>query len=169
MKNFEKSLSLTLKFEGGYVDNRFDPGGATNKGITIATLAKYRRHPVTKNDVKLLSGQEAADIYNLYFWKPLMAEQMPSGVDMFLFDYAVNSGPAHAVKALQSILQFPQDGVINEATLHAVDQKHPSDIVHALAAKRLEFLQQLRTFAVFGRGWKTRIEAVTSASIALSQ
>ena len=39
--NFEKSLELILHHEGGFVDHPEDPGGATNKGITLDTYSGY--------------------------------------------------------------------------------------------------------------------------------
>ena len=40
--NFEACLAHVLQSEGGYVDHPSDPGGATNMGITIATLRTRR-------------------------------------------------------------------------------------------------------------------------------
>lgn len=167
MQNFEKSLALTLKYEGGFVDNRFDPGGATNMGITQATLSNYRGYTATKLDVKRLTQTEASAIYLKQYWEPLLAQQLPAGVDMFMFDYAVNSGPARAVKALQSSLGLPPDGNLKVSTLQAALRQDQATLIRALASKRLGFLQQLRSFQQFGRGWKTRVEAVTAASLAL--
>ncbi len=167
MQNFEKSLALTLKYEGGFVDNPFDPGGATNMGITLATLSNYRGYTATKLDVKRLKQTEASAIYLKQYWEPLMAQQLPSGVDMFMFDYAVNSGPARAVKALQSSLGLPPDGNVKVSTLQAALRQDQATLIRALASKRLGFLQQLRSFQQFGRGWKTRVEAVTAASLDL--
>ncbi len=36
--NFQKVMPYIFSEEGGYADNPADPGGATNMGITIATL-----------------------------------------------------------------------------------------------------------------------------------
>jgi len=146
MQNFEKSLALTLKYEGGFVDNRFDPGGATNMGITLATLSNYRGYTATKLDVKRLTQTEASAIYLKQYWEPLLAQQLPSGVDMFMFDYAVNSGPARAVKALQSSLGLPPDGNVKVSTLQAALRQDQATLIRALASKRLGFLQQLRSF-----------------------
>ena len=167
MHNFEKSLALTLKFEGGFVDNPFDPGGATNMGITLSTLSNYRGHTASKLDVKRLTQTEASAIYLSHYWEPLLAEQLPDGVDMFMFDYAVNSGPARAVIALQSILGLLPDGSVKVSTLRESLRQDPATLIRALASKRLGFLQRLRSFQHFGRGWKTRVDAVTSASLEL--
>lgn len=167
MQNFEKSLALTLKYEGGFVDNPFDRGGATNMGITLATLSNYRGYTATKLDVKRLTQTEASAIYLKLYWEPLLAQQLPAGVDMFMFDYAVNSGPARAVKALQSSLGLPPDGNVKVSTLQAALRQDQATLIRALASKRLGFLQQLRSFQQFGRGWKTRVEAVTAASLDL--
>lgn len=35
-ENFVSSLKHVLVYEGGYVDHPKDPGGATNKGVTLA-------------------------------------------------------------------------------------------------------------------------------------
>ena len=39
--NFEASLKMVLKHEGGFVDHPKDPGGATNKGITRQTYESF--------------------------------------------------------------------------------------------------------------------------------
>ena len=49
--SFEPSLAHVLRHEGGYVNHPVDPGGATNLGITAATLARARGRPVSAADV----------------------------------------------------------------------------------------------------------------------
>ena len=46
-------------------DHPVDPGGATNLGITAATLARARGRPVSAADVAALTRAEAAAIYRL--------------------------------------------------------------------------------------------------------
>ena len=40
--NFAACLAQVLLSEGGWSDHPADPGGATMKGITLATYRKYR-------------------------------------------------------------------------------------------------------------------------------
>jgi len=41
MASLDLYLPQLLRFEGGYVDDPADPGGATNLGITLATFERY--------------------------------------------------------------------------------------------------------------------------------
>jgi len=47
-------------------------------------------------------------------------DDLPGGLDLAVFDFAVNSGPARAVKTLQRIVGVPADGVMGAMTLDAV-------------------------------------------------
>ena len=42
---FDECLAFTLRAEGGYVDDPADPGGATNMGVTLATLREWSDDP----------------------------------------------------------------------------------------------------------------------------
>jgi lysozyme family protein len=155
--SFARSLALTLKFEGGYSDHPRDPGGATNLGITQHALECFRDHPVTKDDVKALKLDEAAKIYKQNYWNAVCCDQMPVGIDMCLFDLAVNSGHQRAIRILQSALGIKINGILTAQTLHLAQKADPQKLISAICQKRLSFLQRLTTFVTFGRGWSERI------------
>jgi len=81
--NFALALALVLESEGGYVDDPRDPGGATNLGITRATLARWRGRVVSKADVRQLGRAEAAAIYRALFWDKIRGDDL-LGVDSVL-------------------------------------------------------------------------------------
>lgn len=174
--NFETSLGEILRHEGGYVDHPSDPGGATNMGITRKTLARWRRvspwWELPKSDVKALERTEASKIYKKLYWTPVAGNALPAGLDLALFDYAVNSGPARAVKTLQKTLKVRRDGVPGPITLGAVRafiQSHGiAALINALCARRMGFLRSLSTFTVFGRGWTSRVSSVRKSALALA-
>eukprot|EP01037_Dinobryon_pediforme_P009565 gene9565-9641_t len=165
--NFEAALNLTLKFEGGFVDNKYDPGGATNMGITLVTLAQSRSVPVSSDDIRGLSREEAADIYLHQYWLKISADALPTGLDVAMFDYCVNSGNAAAVRALQKTLNIAADGHLGPKTLSAVSNTNIVELVRNLTEERLRCLRNLDTFRWFGRGWVSRVTAVQLEAVRL--
>lgn len=166
--SFAPALKLILKHEGGYVDHPLDPGGATNRGITRATLAGYRGRPVSKAEVMALSEREAGAIYRKLYWNAISADELPAGVDLVVFDAAVNSGPGRAVRWLQIALGVAPDGVIGPRTISAAGQADANKLIRAFSRQRLGFLQRLSTWPTFGRGWSRRVRETEIAALAMA-
>lgn len=166
---FERWLQLVLAHEGGYVDHPSDPGGATNLGITRKTLAGWRKvmpwTSLPKSEVKALTKETVAPIYRALYWDEIRGDDLPAGLDYAVFDYAVNSGPGRAAMALQRILGVADDGEIGPITLAAVAKRKPADLINALCDERIAFLQRLSTFAVFGKGWTSRVAGVRKLAL----
>lgn len=155
--------SWILASEGGYVDHPSDPGGATNMGITHRTLAAWRKVPsVTKQQVRDLTRQEALAIYEAQYWRTSGADRLPEGLDYAVFDYAVNSGPARAVKDLQRVVGVTADGIMGAQTLAAVGRYGAVRAIEGLTERRMAFLKALKTWGTFGRGWTRRVEDVSA-------
>jgi lysozyme family protein len=149
--SFPAALAHVLASEGGYVDHPADPGGATKFGITLKTLSAWRGAPVSKADVKALTKTEAGAIYRARYWDKIAADDLPAGLDLAVFDLAVNSGVARAKAFLQEI-------GVGEAQA----------LINALCDRRLAFLKGLSTWPVFGKGWGRRVVAVRKAALAMA-
>ena len=163
------ALEHVFAHEGGYVDHPRDPGGATNMGITRRTLAGWRGRAVTKAEVKAMTRTEAAAIYRARFWNAVRADDLPAGVDACVFDAAVHSGPSRAVRWLQAELGVRVDGVIGPKTLAAAGELPPERLVAGLCRRRLRFMQGLKTWPTFGRGWARRMKAVEREALSLAR
>lgn len=169
---FDLCLDEVLRHEGGYADHPNDPGGATNMGITRKTLARWRKvspwWDLPKSAVKAMARSEAATIYRASYWDVSRAGSLPAGVDLALFDFAVNSGPYRAIRSLQSVLGVVADGRVGPLTLDAARLQTAKAgagyLIDALCDRRLSFLQKLSTFPTFGKGWSVRVAAVRKAS-----
>jgi lysozyme family protein len=168
LKNLDVIMEELFKNEGGYVDHPSDPGGATNLGITHKTLAKYRGiSPYTKlpkSEIKKLSKAEARAIYEKEYWNLVKGNDLPSGVDCYVMDYAVNSGPSRSVKTLQRYLGVTADGIVGPNTLEALSGANVKEVIDNLHASRLAFLKGLGTWPVFGKGWTNRLNSVYELS-----
>jgi hypothetical protein len=104
---FDECLAFTLRAEGGYVDDPADPGGATNMGVTLATLREWSDDPsLGANQVQDMSLRTARAIYRALYWNPLRADDLPVGVDLSVFDFGVNAGIWHSARLLQRALGF---------------------------------------------------------------
>jgi lysozyme family protein len=168
--NFERALTLVLKSEGKFVNNRHDPGGATNYGITQRVYDAWRRREGLRTlPVATIATAEVRAIYEAQYWDACRCDELPLGIDYMVFDAAVNSGPVQAVKWLQRALPAsPTDGHVGLITLGAVaGLGDRAALVRRLCARRLTFLHRLKQWIAFGRGWSNRMASVQAAALAM--
>ncbi|WP_454812851.1 glycoside hydrolase family 108 protein [Labrys neptuniae] len=144
-----------------------DPGGATKYGITAATLGAWDRlgRKATPAEVKALSLAKAAQILDKQYAQPIRYQELPAGLDYALFDYAVNSGPAQAVKTLQRVLGVEADGIVGAKTLDVIRRRDVADLINQLQDARLRFLKGLKTWGTFGKGWASRVAHVRDGAL----
>jgi len=166
-RNFETCLAFVFAEEGGYTDDPLDPGGATNLGITLAELNRWRHTAVTKDDVRALQKSEASAIYAANYWNVVRGAELPPGIDLIVFDAAVNTGNARAAKMLQAIVRTAVDGAIGPQTIVATSGIAPKDLINQFADARVAFYQSLPTFNHFGRGWLARTERARTQALNL--
>lgn len=168
MSRAARAIPLILKHEGGFVNHPKDPGGATNKGITLATFQRYIKPGGTVEDLKRLTEDQAVVVYKRRYWDAVMADMLPPGVDYTVADFAVNSGPTRAARELQRVVGATVDGKIGPQTLEAVRAMDPQEVVKKLNARRLAFMKSLKGGAMwqtFGRGWQRRVDEVLATSL----
>ena len=170
-RNFKRSLSLVLKHEGGWADHPKDPGGATMKGVTLATFRSFVKPNATKDDLRKITVEQLETVYRRHYWDALLGAKLPDGVDYAVFVFAVNSGPSRAAKYLQAVVGVAQDGKIGPATLAAVAAMPAHRIVNELCDRRLKFLKGIKKgeqWKVFGKGWGSRVEGVRSEALVMA-
>ncbi|MCP4379812.1 MAG: glycoside hydrolase family 108 protein [Hyphomicrobiales bacterium] len=173
-RNFPRALPLVLKHEGGFVNHPKDPGGATNKGITLATFRRYVKANGIVSDLKKLTIEQAGTVYRRQYWDQVHGAELPDGVDYTVFDFAVNSGPSRAAKYLQSVLGVSKDGRIGPATIAAARKLPAGDIINRLCDARLAFMKRIkskgkRLWDTFGRGWSRRVADVRKHALDMTQ
>ena len=165
--NFDLCLKYVLMHEGGYIHHEQDPGGRTNLGVTQRVWEEWVGHPVTEKEMRNLTPLMVKPLYKRKYWDACRADDLISGVDYCVFDVAVNSGPGRAIKLLQSCVGATPDGGFGSITLALTKkaESEPTKLIEDYCAKRLEFLQSLRTFPTFGKGWTRRVEEVKAEAL----
>jgi lysozyme family protein len=169
-ENFQASLGNVLLSEGGFVNDPLDPGGATNKGITQLVYDSWRlEQELPKRTVKLINDYETGKIYKAHYWDKIAGDELPSGLDYCTFDFAVNSGVSRAIRFLQRVAAVSNSGTVDAETLAAIKDKDCNGLIDALCLERLQFLQTLKTFDHFGKGWTNRINEVKEKAHGLAK
>jgi lysozyme family protein len=159
--SYREIIESIIKSEGGFVNHVSDHGGATNWGITLKTLQRWRDAPVTLDDVKELSQEEAHEIYkDKYFFTPKI-HTLPKSLHAIVLDDAVLSGPANAIKRLQRLLPpATVDGIIGSQTQTLAGNASKQALRIMLVRGRVErycrIVQRDISQVVFLVGWVRR-------------
>jgi len=170
---FQIALREVLRHEGGVSDNKFDPGGYTNKGITLRTAIDNNLDmdgdgDVDRADVRNLSDEAVSRLYKSKYWNACECDKLPPGLSLMVFDLAVNSGPTRARRMLQQALGVTVDGVLGPKTLDAAQRADTRYTIEQMRMLRERFYRSLSDFQHFGNGWLRRLAGVYAASLYLA-
>lgn len=148
LANFQNCLAVTLGYEGGWSDHPSDPGGATMKGITLATYRRFKPG-ATKAELRNIADDMVEKIYRSDYWDKVGGDRLAAGVDLATFDAGVNSGPGRARQWLMASIGGPDH-----------------DTVKRVCAKRLGFMRSLAIWNTFGNGWSRRVAGIETKGVA---
>lgn len=158
--NFDIALKHVLAHEGGFVHHKDDPGGMTNLGVTKAVWEEWIGHPVDEKAMRALTPEMVSPMYKRRYWDKAGCNDLPDGIDYFVFDTAVNSGPGRAIKLLQGCVNADADGWIGPKTLASVKAFDQVQLIQDYAKRRLSYLTELKNWSTFGKGWTNRVTQV---------
>lgn len=149
MANVDILLPFILKFEGGFVNDPADSGGATNKGVTIATWRsvgydKDGDGDIDVQDLKLISNKDVRDrVLKPHYWDRWKADQIHSQkIANILVDWVWGSG-ANGIKIPQRLLGVTVDGIVGAKTLAAVNAADPDVLFDRIYQARERFLHDI--------------------------
>lgn len=162
MSGFREALPHVLRYEGGYVNDPADPGGATNKGITQRVYDSYRtRRALPRQSVAKITDAEVEAIYLTNYWQAGHCDLMPWPLSFAHFDACVNAGLSQALKLLQRAARVQDDGRWGPTTAAAVRSQPTSILMAEQLLERLRFydllVQQKPALGKFFRGWVNRV------------
>lgn len=157
--SYHDAMLIELKFEGGKDDDPIDPGGRTNQGVIQREFSGWlRKNGKPNRDVFTMTDDERDAIYWENYGVKIRFNELPPGVDVIVLDGAINSGPSQSVKWVQRALGLSPDGTLGNVTMQAIlDYPDHDDLIAKVLERRLAFLQSLKTFYHFGKGWTSRV------------
>lgn len=169
MASFDLFLPIVLKFEGGYANDPTDPGGETNKGITMAVFRECSHELLgvdpTSSSLKALTDVQAGIIYKARYWDKMQGDSIRTQeLANIVCDFYVNAG-TNATKLLQRVVNgmgatVVEDGVIGPATLQALTKLPTEQVYRAYKQGRIAYYKTLgRRFPQFLEGWLKRVNS----------
>lgn len=176
-KTYPNAIELVLAHEGGFVNHPSDPGGVTNRGITMTVAQQYaaeigwiKGRKLTINDMRSLPLWFAEKVYKAKYWDALNCDQLEPGVDYAVFDYGVNSGVGRSGRVLRRVLGLSDtNSAVTADVITAANKRNASWLAAAVCDERLSYLKGLKTWLTFGKGWSRRVSEVRSFSIKIAE
>jgi uncharacterized protein (TIGR02594 family) len=163
---FLRALAHILEMEGGYSNDPYDPGGPTNRGITLEAYAAFKGETVNDqtrgrliSELKRIPDHTLQAIYRQRYFKPSLCAAFTAPLALMHFDAAVNHGVSAAIQMLQSVARVTVDGEIGPETLSAIGARGVVDLIDDYAEARRVRYRALPHFWRFGRGWLKRVDA----------
>lgn len=169
MADVTKLAPHILKWEGGFINDPDDLGGATNKGVTIKTYTffRWRKHQSTPtiDDLKNISDEEFTAILKEMYWDACRADRIESqSVANAIVDWAWNSGTVTAAKELQKALGVTVDGVIGNVTLSAINSIDAKTMFDLVQKTKIAYLERICVSRPankkFMKGWMNRVNSL---------
>ena len=154
-----------LHWEGGYVNDPKDHGGATNMGVTLKTWQgcgydKNHDGHIDAEDIKLLTHEDFLFVLAKY-WNTWKADELENqSVANLLVDWLYLSG-AWAIKIPQRILGLKQDGIVGSETISKINSQDQGTLFSVLFLARAKFINDIVTRdpsqQKFYKGWMMRL------------
>jgi lysozyme family protein len=169
MANFDLFLPLLLRFEGGYVDDPEDPGGETNKGVTMATFREWSHQLLgidpTSDNLKSLTDAQAGIIYKARYWDGIRGDAVElQDLANIVCDGYVNTG-TNATKLLQRVMNgmgasVVEDGMIELASIQALAGLSQVEVYRQFKQGRIRYYESVaQKYPKFLRGWLNRVNS----------
>jgi len=166
-ENFDEALKAVLMHEGGYVNHPRDPGGRTNLGVTQKVWEAWVGKAVGEKEMRGLTPATVAPMYKKKYWDAVKADDLPTGLDYLMFDFAINAGPGRAIRTMQKAIGTNPDGVIGPKTMAALKAADQKDLIAKFSIEKELFYKALPTFATFGKGWMRRVAEAQSHAVTM--
>ena len=174
MADYRDLLPIIKKWEGGYINDPDDSGGATNKGVTLATFRQFYGKDKTAEDLKKLTDAQWLYIFLNGYWDKMKASQIKNqAIANIVVDWAWASGPGTATKCIQDILGVDVDGIVGPKTLQAINTAPQNSLFDKIKSARIKFVERLAELRPkdkkFLNGWENRINSFFFSSSAATE
>lgn len=164
-ENWDLAYTKVIESEGGYklIDIKGDLGGQTYAGIARNPNPNWEGWAVIDQG-QMPPNSMVQDFYKKNFWDRVKGDDLPTGLDYLVYDFAVNAGTGTSAKLLQRAVGVVDDGAIGNGTLAAVKAHNPEDLIEEFSKQKEAFYQKIvekrPEQSKFIKGWLNRVAHV---------
>ena len=161
-ENWEKAFDTVIASEGGYqlTTLQGDAGGQTYAGIARVPNPQWEGWALIDQG-KTPPKEMVMHFYKTAIWDKIKGDDLPTGLDYLVYDFAVNAGPGQSAKMLQRAVGVADDGAIGNMTLAAVRSHNAQDLIEEFTKKKAEFYDAIVAKRPengrFLKGWLNRV------------
>jgi len=166
MAKVELLTPKILRWEGGFVNDPVDQGGATNKGVTLGTWRKvgYDKDgdgDIDVDDIRLLTREDATIVLKKFYWDRWKADEIRNqSVADILVDWVWCSGK-WGIVIPQRLLRVSDDGIVGPVTLKIVNAVNQKAFFDGIVFERTKFIERIISRDPYQKrffnGWMNRI------------
>lgn len=172
LERWNYAADILMKQEGGLTNDKVDPGGITNYGISLRYLQSIGLDidgdgKVDENDIRAITPNQAREIYRTRWWdKHRYNEIHDIDIAAKMLSLGVNMGAGRANRILQSsinrIAQHPikVDGIVGNHTLNAANSLPILTLLDEIKLNAVHYYVKLvlnnRAFEKYLLGWLRR-------------
>lgn len=165
MAKIEKLAPIISKWEGKFVNDPVDKGGATNMGITIGTWKsvgydKNKDGKIDEKDIKLLDKKDFEAVL-LKYWNKWKGDEIKNqSVANILVDWYWGSGK-WGIVIPQRLLGVADDGIVGRLTIGRLNEMNQEQFFNKIVEARKKFLNDIvknnPSQKRFIKGWLNRL------------
>jgi len=179
-ERFQQAIDFVLKHEGGLTNDKDDPGGITNFGISLRFLENANidingDKKIDSLDITTLTKEQAIALYKKEFWDKHNINDIKNlQVAKKLLDMSVNLGANTAIKLFQEsvnsicpsyMTHLQEDGILGNKTISRVnllinDLLRPNFLLNVYISKITDHYYNLvlanAKLGKFLKGWMRR-------------
>lgn len=172
MANFTPAYEDMLAHEGGYVNDKDDPGGETYRGVACKIHSKWDGWTlidIMKRDRAFPSNLDKSEelqlavrnFYETNFWDKIKGDKIDNQeVAASIFDFAVNAGVRTSASLAQIVVNATTDGVIGPQSLGLINSFDPNhflaEFTIAKIARYVNIVKRRSSSRKYFYGWVRR-------------
>lgn len=165
--DYKNVIGFTFEHEGSKLDLS---SNHSRYGVSKETIKRYNKKYGSNYTVKSLTKSQAITIAKKLYYDNFNISYIENDkLAIAVFDFMYNSNSTRAAKRIEKAAQcfgldIKKDGVLTPYELKQLNKVNTNDLVKKICTYRLSYMQSLKVWKKYGKGWTKRVNSVIKYS-----